>query len=331
MVATWDGDAGAMSLRAWRNLSEPTLAYIRQLFGRRTQSMETPQIIVTDDPSRASPHLVPVIEGDGIKSMIEIPVLSTPDRPLGFFSVAYTSEHQFDEAEQGLLAALADRAAAAINNAELYERAQQVASLEERQRLARELHDSVSQALYGIALGARTARAQLERDPRAAAEPVDYILSLAEVGMAEMRALIFELRPESLESEGLVAALQKQVAATQARYNLGISLDLCDEPDAPVALKETLYRITQEALHNIVKHARATHVSLSLADSGGTLTLTVRDDGIGFDPGSDFVGHLGLKSMRERAEASGGSLRVQSDPGTGSIVEAMVPVGPTAN
>ena len=220
MVTTWDVDARVMTLRAWRNMSESTLAYIRDLFERRTQSLDIPRIIVTEDPSRAEAHLVPIIEAEGIRSIIEIPVVSRDGRPLGFFAVTYITDHHFDEAEQHLLIALADRAAVAISNAELYERAQQAASLEERQRLARELHDSVSQALYGIALGARTARTLLDRDPPAAVEPVDYVLSLAEVGLAEMRALIFELRPESLESEGLNAAIRKQVEAVQARHGI---------------------------------------------------------------------------------------------------------------
>ena len=115
-----------------------------------------------------------------------------------------------------LALAIANQAAIAIENARLYAQAQELAALEERQKLARELHDSVSQALYGISLGAHTARKALERDPQGVVEPLDYVLSLAEAGLAEMRALIFELRPESLEAEGLVAALTKQAAAVQA-------------------------------------------------------------------------------------------------------------------
>jgi signal transduction histidine kinase len=120
--------------------------------------------------------------------------------------------------------------------------------LEERQRLARELHDSVSQALYGIALGARTARKRLDSDPSNLAEPLDYVLTLAEAGLTEMRALIFELRPDSIETEGLVAALGRQVAATRARYGVAVNAELADEPEVPVATKEALYRIAQEAM-----------------------------------------------------------------------------------
>jgi signal transduction histidine kinase len=279
-------------------------------------------VVVTEDPSRAPPHLVPIIEAEGIRSMIEIPVVSARRRPLGFFSFGYTTYHHFEEAEQRLLTALAERSAVAISNAELYERAQHAASLEERQRLARELHDSVSQALYGIALGARTARTLLDRDPPAAAEPVDYILSLAETGLAEMRALIFELRPESLESEGLNAAIRKQVEAVQARHGINVDFLPCEEPDLPLAVKEAVYRIAQESLTNVVKHSRATQGRVSLASTSAGLELQVADNGTGFDTGGDFPGHLGLRSMRERAEKSGGRLEITSQPDVGTRVIA---------
>ena len=195
-----------------------------------------------------------------------------------------------------------------------------VAALEERQRLARELHDSVSQALYGIALGARTAQTQLERDPAKLAEPLDYILSLAEAGLSEMRALIFELRPESLQNEGLVAALTKQADAIHARHKINVVTDFGEEPDISLDAKEALYRIAQEAMHNIAKHASATHVELSLQTEDGHLKLEVRDNGKGFDPQGEFPGHLGLQSMRERVAYFGGELQITSQPGKGTLV-----------
>jgi signal transduction histidine kinase len=179
--------------------------------------------------------------------------------------------------------------------------------------------------LYGIALGARTARTQLDRDPAAAREPVDYVLSLAEAGLAEMRALIFELRPESLEKEGLVAALEKQVAATRARYGFTVTAALGDEPDLSPAAREAFYRVAQEALHNIVKHARPTEVDVSLASDGGGVELRVRDNGVGFDPAGEFAGHLGLESMRERAARVGAVLSIDSSPGGGTTVALRVP------
>jgi signal transduction histidine kinase len=201
----------------------------------------------------------------------------------------------------------------------LYTQAQELAALQERQRLARELHDSVSQALYGISLGAHTVRKALEEsEPEEAIEPIEYVIVLAEAGIAEMRALIFELRPESLEAEGLVAALTRQVAVLRARYKLSVEADLGDEPELPLEIKEVLYRIAQEALHNIVKHARATAVVLRLTNQKDEMILEVHDNGRGFDPTGSFPGHLGLASMRERVAKVGGTLSIESAPGQGT-------------
>jgi signal transduction histidine kinase len=266
------------------------------------------------------PELLEVTKREGVKATTDIPIRSPQGAVLGGFGVMYTEPHTFSEDEKRVLIALAERASVAISNAELYARAQQAASLEERQRLARELHDSVSQALYGIALGARTARTLLDTDPSKAIEPVDYVLSLAEAGLTEMRALIFELRPESLAMEGVVAALDKQIAAARARHGLDITFESCPEPDVSLEIKEAIYRIAQEALHNIVKHAKAHHVDVSLRRAGATIELVVSDDGVGFDPSGDFAGHLGLRSMQERAANVAASLAVESAPGAGTIV-----------
>jgi signal transduction histidine kinase len=247
------------------------------------------------------------------------------DSVIGAIVLSHGQPGYYTPRHAELALAFAGHAALAIENARLYAQAQQTASLEERQRLARELHDSVSQALYGIALGARTARTQLDRDPARAKEPVDYVLQLAEAGIAEMRALIFELRPESLAQEGLVAALEKHAASLRARYQLEVEADLCEEPDVPLQTKEALYRIAQEALHNTVKHAQAQHVWLRLHASDGTLTVEARDDGVGFDATGSFPGHLGLTSMRERIARLGGRVEIDSAPGAGTRITARVP------
>lgn len=142
-----------------------------------------------------------------------------------------------------------------------------------------------------------------------------------------MRALIFELRPESLEHEGLVAALAKQGAALQARHNMIVQADLCEEPALPLMAKQELYRIAQEALQNTVKHAHASTVDLALRRTADAIILEVRDDGVGFDPLESFPGHLGLHSMRERVARWGGALQIKSDPGQGTHVIAQIPSG----
>jgi signal transduction histidine kinase len=207
----------------------------------------------------------------------------------------------------------------------LYEQAQELASLQERQRLARELHDSVSQVLYSIGLGAHTARGALEDDPEQAIASIDYVLALSEAGLAEMRALIFELRPESMELEGLLAALSRQVAVLRTRYKLTVNADLGEEPDLSLEMKQALYRIAQEALHNIVRHARANVVELRLTGLANEIMLEVRDNGKGFDTSTPFPGHLGLRSMQERATKMGGTFTIESVPGQGTYVSVRVP------
>jgi signal transduction histidine kinase len=223
-----------------------------------------------------------------------------------------------------LAQAFARQKAITAENARLYERSQRLAVLEERQRIARELHDSVSQALYGIGLGARTARTLLERNPGQAAEPLEYILSLAEAGLAEMRALIFELRPDSLEREGLVAALHKQAAALRARHDLEVQTILDEGLDIPLEAQEALYRVAQEALNNVVKHARASEVIVRLEADRAQIALSLQDDGVGFDPAAEYPGHVGLHTMKERVERLGGVLLIESTLGRGTTVRAIL-------
>jgi len=247
------------------------------------------------------------------------------DRVIGMLSVEIDQLNAYTGRHAELLLAVADHAAMAVENARLYERARGLAALEERQKLARELHDSVSQALFGIGLGARTARALLDRDPSKVADPLDYVVSLAEAALTEMRALIFELRPDALQQDGLVGILDKQAAALAARHKLNIETDLGSEPDTTLEVKEALYRIGQEALHNAVRHAHATTIWVRLNQAGQGLTLEILDNGVGFDPEGSFPGHLGLQSMRERAARMGAVILVESAPGEGARLQVIVP------
>lgn len=250
----------------------------------------------------------------------------TSGRVLGLLRVQAYGNGRLFESDLWLINALADVIAVGLQNARLYQQARQLAAYQERNRLARELHDSVSQALYGIALGARTARALLERDPSRLREPLDYVLSLAEAGLTEMRALIFDLRPDSLEQDGLVSALIRQTDSLKTRHHINVTLDLCPEPDLPLESKEALYWIAREALHNTMKHAQATCIQLRLAQAGDQLLMEVSDNGVGFEVGGVFHGHLGLRSMQERAARLHGSLEIISQPNCGTQVRVRVPM-----
>ncbi len=231
------------------------------------------------------------------------------------------------EAELTFLGTLADQAAVAASNARRIVATQERVALDERRRLSRELHDFVSPALYGIALGARVARELLERDPSKAVQPLEIVLRLAEEGLQETRALIFERRPDSLEMEGLVASLNRQLGTLRSRHGIAADDVRGTEPEATTEAKQVLYRIGQEALQNAARHAQARRVLVRIERQDSSVRLDIEDDGIGFDPRADFPGHLGLRSMQERAAAVGGRLEVvsPSEKGTGTRVIVTVP------
>ena len=261
-----------------------------------------------------------------VRSWMGLPLIAK-GRVIGMLNIVHAEADYFTERHVALATAVAGQAAVALENARLYEQGKDLAALEERQRLARELHDSVSQALYGITLGTRTARTLLDREPARAAEPLDYALSLAEAALAEMRTLIFELRPESLANEGLVVALEKLATAARARHHIDVHMTLTGEPPIALEAKQAFYRIAQEALQNVVRHAHATEVTLTVGQSDADeLVLDIRDNGVGFDPAESFPGHLGLNSMRERVMRLGGVFTLESMPDQGTHLRASIPL-----
>jgi signal transduction histidine kinase len=228
-----------------------------------------------------------------------------------------------------LAAIVSERRRAALELAESQRREGERAALE-RQRIARDLHDSVSQSLFSTTLHVRTAQHALELEELDATGPVGEELSeigqLTRGALAEMRALIFELRPDALAEEGLVAGLAKQAAALSGREGLVIGVDgpVGRLPLGPEAEQE-LYRVGQEALANVVKHARATSATVRIAAAGDTVSVEVSDDGRGFDPATVGSEHLGLRSMRGRVADLGGQLEVTSAPGGGTVLRVQVP------
>jgi signal transduction histidine kinase len=228
-----------------------------------------------------------------------------------------------------LAAIVSERRRAGLELAESQRRVGERAALE-RQRIARDLHDSVSQSLFSTTLHVRTAQHALAREGLEATGPVAE--ELTEIGqltrgaLAEMRALIFELRPGALAEEGLVAALTKQAAALSAREGLVVEVDGPGErlPLDP-EVEEQLYRLGQEALANVVKHARASSAAVRIAAAEDTVWMEVSDDGRGFDPGAVSPEHFGLRSMQGRVADLGGRLQITSSRGHGTVLRVEVP------
>ncbi len=235
-------------------------------------------------------------------------------------------QDNFSQNDLDLLQTFANQAATAIENARLYEQAQRLAVVEERQRLARELHDSVTQALYGVTLYAEATTRQLASGETAlAGEYLHELRDTAQEALREMRLLIFELRPSILETEGLVTALRARLESVEERAGRETQFTRDGETPLPAEVEEGLYRIAQEALNNALKHANAQNVSVNLSRSDDMVVLEIADDGIGFD--ADVAinnGGLGLDGMKERAAQIGGSLVLDSRPGKGTRVRVEV-------
>jgi signal transduction histidine kinase len=257
-----------------------------------------------------------------MRSFLGVPIVA-PDGVIGaFYLTEKIDAPDFSDADQELIELLAAHAAIAITNARLYEQTRELSIAAERNRLALDLHDAVSQKLFALVLSAEAAETLLERDPVAARAQVARLGALAQEASDELRALVFELRPPDLERDGLAGALRKHVDLMRRLQPLEIELVLAGEPPADGTRDRELFRIAQEALQNAIKHAAASHVEVRLSAENGRLLLEVEDDGVGFDPDTSGARsrRLGLTSMEERARRIGGSLEIRSAPDAGTTI-----------
>ena len=232
----------------------------------------------------------------------------------------------FTAGDEELLRLLAAHAAIALTNARLYERSRELSIVAERNRIARELHDAVTQKLFSLRLTADAAATLLTRDAARAAEELDTVRRLAAEATEELRAIVVGLRPIDLAGDGLDVALRKQVDLLDRVHEPAVRFAGGPAPRLPAAHEEAAYRIAQEALHNALRHAAPRSVTVAVRAGDGSLVLEVTDDGRGFDlqaPSRQF----GLASMRERARTVGGRLSVRSRPGGGTTVRLEVPAG----
>jgi signal transduction histidine kinase/HAMP domain-containing protein len=274
-----------------------------------------PRIANTQRPLRVLPAL-------GEQTYVGVP-MHVKGRGLGVLSVVREAGRPFDQEEVSLLASIADRVGVAVENAQLYQQAEQLAVMQERQRLARDLHDSVTQSLYSLVLiteaGRRLAGAKyLKR----AEEAMARLGEIGQQALKEMRLLVYELRPSSLQQEGLERALRQRLGAVEKRAGIEASLAIEGTLAVPGTVEEELFRVAQEALNNTLKHAAATSVSVHIRADCECIEIEVADNGKGFEP--DAVGDragMGLVSMRERMDKLGGTLTILSAPGRGTRVK----------
>ncbi len=267
-----------------------------------------------------------------MRSFLGVPIVSADGVIGAFYLTEKRGAAAFDAEDEALIELLASHAAIAITNARLYERSRELSILSERNRLALELHDVVSQKLFSVMLTAEAASAQIDSDPAAARAQIDRLRTLAREALDELRSLILGLRPPELERDGLEGALRKELEMLGRVHGVEIELEVdrrrawSNGDGAAVEREFAILRIAHEALHNAVRHARAEHLRVRLSERGERLTVEVSDDGIGFDPERAEVRsrHLGLTSMEERAREVGGRLEIRSSPGAGTTVSLQV-------
>jgi signal transduction histidine kinase len=254
---------------------------------------------------------------DGMRAWMWVP-LAVKNHIIGGMGVAHVEQDYFTSHDSDLALIVANQAAITMINAELYGQAQALAVLEERQRLARNLHDAINQSLFAAGLIAEVLPRLWDRDQAQARNSLEDLRRLTRGAQAEMRALLAELRPATLTDSSLGDLLHLLGNALSGRLNLPVTVTVTGDFKLPSDVQIAFYRISQETLSNIAKHAKASRAEIDLDKKGDFVELRIRDDGQGFDLGQSLAGHYGLGMMRERAEAVGAQLNVTSQPGHGT-------------
>jgi two-component system nitrate/nitrite sensor histidine kinase NarX len=254
---------------------------------------------------------------EGMQSWMWVP-LAVKNRIMGGVGMAHKKQNYFTPHYADLALSVANQAAITMINAELYEHAQALAVLEERQRLARNLHDAVNQSLFSAGLIAEVLPRLWEKDHEEGRRSLEDLRRLTQGAMAEMRALLAELRPSTLADAELGDLLRLLGNAFTGRTNIPITVSVVGQGTLPAEVQVAIYRICQEALNNVAKHAGASKLEIVLKHENNAVELSIHDNGRGFDPERTTSGHYGLSMMYERAEAVGAHLSITSQPGYGT-------------
>lgn len=281
--------------------------------------IETGTPLLVNDAQRDPRVYCDFVKQIGAQALIIVPLFSATE-PIGTIIVANRQKDALGPEDERVLSLLASGAAIALENARLYTQAQQAAAVEERQRLARELHDAVTQTLFSVSLIAEVLPRLWERNPAIAQQRLGELRQLTRSALAEMRTLLMELRPDALLEASLADLIRQLADAMVGRAQVPVSVTIEDQSTLPSEVRVAFYRIAQEALNNIAKHANARHATVRLRCRPGSAVLHIIDDGCGFDMERVTAEHLGLKIMRERAAAVGAEAHITSRPGHGTEV-----------
>ena len=288
--------------------------------------------IIVHDIAQDGRVVPDMADAEDIRSLVEVPIRMVGAVAGGVLVVGSPRVHAFSDSQVELLSALADQAAIAIDNARLYAQARELAVLEERNRMAREMHDTLAQGFTGIVLQLEAAEQVLGDDVDETLEHLSRARQLARDSLNEARRSVWNLRPRALEQATLADAIRQSLDdyVADGRIEGSFAVEGTVRP-LPAEAENTLLRIAQESLTNLRKHAHADHVWVALVYGSEIITLTIRDDGVGFDPSAPPAsrhvgGGLGLVGMRERAQAIGAHVQVDSQPGEGAQILVSLPV-----
>lgn len=260
-----------------------------------------------------------------LTDVLGVPIKDGADTVGFIFAASKTEPGGFTERDERMVSLFAAYAAIALANARLYERGRELSVLQERARLARDLHDAVSQKLFSVRAKARAAAVLVDRDPARAVEEMDSVAMLAGQAHAELRAVIDGLAPPELEAGGLAGSVRSYAVLAGRTHGVDVVVRAAELPRLAPHLETAIYRVAQEAIGNALRHSGSRQVRVSLSSRQRAVVLDVRDDGSGFDQRAPQPG-LGLASMRERAGSVGGKLTISSTPGTGTTIRLSVPV-----
>jgi nitrate/nitrite-specific signal transduction histidine kinase len=255
----------------------------------------------------------------GVEQVIAIPLMAK-GQLVGSLNLSTNQSRTYPPEQITLLKTIGQQIGVAVENAYLYEQAEQTAISAERNRLARELHDAVTQTLFSASLIADVIPRIWKQDPEEGMKNLEELRQLTRGALAEMRTLLMEMRPESLERADIKSLLTQLADAFNGRVRVPVSLAIEGDCDLTHAVKLVFYRVAQETLNNIAKHSGARQVEIRLECQPGQLSLIIKDDGLGFDPSSITPEHLGIAIMRERASSVGATLKIDSQVGQGTTV-----------
>jgi nitrate/nitrite-specific signal transduction histidine kinase len=317
----WDEAHQHLVLGASRGFSEEIIDEFDFIVGEGLigQVAATGETAIVEDTLEDARVLRWIAEREGIRSLMHVPI-RIGEQIFGVFNVNYLQPRAFGRDEQRLFLALTQRAALAIENAQLYVQAQDIATVEERQRLARELHDAVTQTLFSASLIAEVLPVLWERKPEEGRKRLEELRQLTRGALAEMRSLLLELRPKALMEAEIHELFRHLVDAFTGRARIPTKFTIDGDCELEAEAKVAFYRIAQEALNNVAKHAHAEQAAIYMRCSPEFVTMEIWDSGRGFDLSNIPSDHLGLGIMQERAANIGAELQIKSSAGAGTTV-----------